>query len=85
MNQQQGQNEIIKCVLVGDSGVGKTCLVCAWACNAKYDLKSLVKSHAATVWATDHYRYDKEVCYFMGHDQTTTDMIKRYAIFYGPL
>ena len=53
--------------LVGDSGVGKTCLVCAWACNAKYDLKSLVKSHAATVWATDHYRYDKEVCYFMGH------------------
>ncbi|XP_041371093.1 rho-related BTB domain-containing protein 1-like [Gigantopelta aegis] len=61
VNQQQGQNEIIKCVLVGDSGVGKTCLVCAWACNAKYDLKSLVKSHAATVWATDHYRYDKEV------------------------
>ncbi|XP_021361192.1 rho-related BTB domain-containing protein 1-like [Mizuhopecten yessoensis] len=55
------QYEYIKCVVVGDSGVGKTCLVRAWACDTKYRLEQLVKTHVSTVWATDHYRNDKEV------------------------
>ncbi|ESO95033.1 hypothetical protein LOTGIDRAFT_117662 [Lottia gigantea] len=61
VNQQQGQYEIVKCVVVGDSGVGKTCLIRALACNAKYDLAELVKTHVATVWAIDHYQNDLEV------------------------
>lgn len=53
--------EYVKCVVVGDSGVGKTCLVRAWACDTKYRLEQMVKTHVSTVWATDHYRNDKEV------------------------
>ncbi|XP_033757206.1 rho-related BTB domain-containing protein 1-like [Pecten maximus] len=55
------QYEYVKCVVVGDSGVGKTCLVRAWACDTKYRLEQLVKTHVSTVWATDHYRNDKEI------------------------
>lgn len=54
-------NEFVKCVVVGDPGVGKTCLVCARACDTKYTLQQLVKTHVATVWAIDHYRNDREV------------------------
>jgi Rho-related BTB domain-containing protein 1/2 len=62
VNQQPGgTHEYVKCVVVGNSGVGKTCLTCAWACDTKYTLQNLVKSHAATVWAIDHYRNDREV------------------------
>ncbi|XP_005091128.1 rho-related BTB domain-containing protein 2 [Aplysia californica] len=56
-----GFEEVIKCVIVGDSGVGKTCLSCAYACNAQYNLQKLVKTHQATVWATDHYQHDREI------------------------
>lgn len=60
-HNQSGFEEIIKCVMVGDSGVGKTCLICAFASNAKYSLHKLVKTHQATVWAIDHYNNDQEV------------------------
>ena len=55
------QYEYIKCVVVGDSAVGKTCLVCDWACGTQYTLDRLVKTPVSTVWAIDHYRNDKEV------------------------
>ncbi|XP_045190267.2 rho-related BTB domain-containing protein 1-like [Mercenaria mercenaria] len=54
-------NEFIKCVAIGDSGVGKTCLITAWACNTHYNLEQLVKTHVSTVWAHDHYRKDPEI------------------------
>ena len=54
-------NEFIKCVVIGDSGVGKTHLITAWACNTHYNLEQLVKTHVSTVWAHDHYRKDPEV------------------------
>lgn len=56
-----GFEEIIKCIIVGDSGVGKTCLTCSHACKTKYELQKLVKTYQASVWAVDHYRHDKEV------------------------
>lgn len=61
MVKQNSQAEFVKCVIVGDPGVGKTCLICAWACGVKYCLSQLVKTHVATVWAIDHYRTDREV------------------------
>ncbi|KAK3595318.1 hypothetical protein CHS0354_004470 [Potamilus streckersoni] len=60
-HESKNQNEFIKCVVVGDSGVGKTCLTCSWACNAHYTLEKLVKTHVASVWAIDHYARDPEI------------------------
>ena len=40
---------------------GKTCLITTWACEKNFSLKELVKTHVSTVWATDHYRNDREV------------------------
>ncbi|CAH1785062.1 unnamed protein product [Owenia fusiformis] len=53
--------ELVKCVVVGDSGVGKTRLICARACGTSYTLRQLTQTHIPTVWAIDHYRQDKEV------------------------
>ncbi|XP_014774745.1 rho-related BTB domain-containing protein 2 [Octopus bimaculoides] len=61
MVKQNSQAEFVKCVIVGDPGVGKTCLICAWATGVKYCLNELVKTHVATVWAIDHYRTDREI------------------------
>lgn len=53
--------EFVKCVVVGDQGVGKTCLTCAWSVGTKYTLQNLVKSHVSTVFAIDHFIRDKKV------------------------
>lgn len=52
---------LVKCVVVGDTGVGKTRLICARACRTKYTLSQLMQTHVPTVWAIDHYRKDKNV------------------------
>ncbi|XP_052773542.1 rho-related BTB domain-containing protein 1-like [Mya arenaria] len=54
-------SEYIKCVVVGDSGAGKTCLITSWACDTAYRLDQLVKTHVSTVWAHDHYRQDPHI------------------------
>ncbi len=54
--------EVIKCVVVGDSGVGKTRLICARACDQKVGLEQLLAVHTPTVWAIDSYRMSREVC-----------------------
>ena len=73
--------EYVKCVVVGDSGVGKTCLTCAWSVGTIYTMESLVKSHMSTVFAVDHFMKDKHVCRYI-------NVIKKlifyclYALFY---
>ncbi|XP_062608015.1 rho-related BTB domain-containing protein 1-like, partial [Saccostrea cucullata] len=59
--EEGSQYEYIKCVVVGDAGVGKTCLICAWACGTNYTLERLVRTPSSSVWAIDHYRNDQEV------------------------
>ena len=54
-------HQLVKCVIVGDTGVGKTRLICARACQRMYSLPDLVQSHVPTVWAIDHYRRNAQV------------------------
>lgn len=57
-----GREELIKCVVVGDCGVGKTKLVCARACRTLYTLSELVtQARTPTIWAIDHYAQDEEI------------------------
>jgi len=51
----------VKCVVVGDTGVGKTRLICSLACKRKYSLTELMQTHVPTVWAIDQYRKNSEV------------------------
>jgi len=53
----------VKCVVVGDTGVGKTRLICSLACKRKYSLTELMQTHVPTVWAIDQYRKNHEVVY----------------------
>lgn len=55
---------VVKCVVVGDKGVGKSHLVCAKACGTKYTLRDLVQTHISTVWAVDQYRTNPKVTSF---------------------
>ena len=63
--QEDGVNHhhTVKCVIVGDGGVGKSLLVSARATSKKYELKDLFKTHISSVWAVDHYRTNLEVGY----------------------
>ncbi|KAH9518755.1 Rho- BTB domain-containing protein 2 [Bulinus truncatus] len=56
-----GVEEVINCVVVGDSGVGKTYLTRAHACNATYRPDNVLKIHQSSVWAIDNYQHDSEI------------------------
>jgi len=53
--------ETVKCVLVGDTAVGKTRLICARVYSKQVSLAELLTMHVPTVWAVDTYRTHKEV------------------------
>ena len=61
MDNEQPHQELVKCVVVGDTAVGKTRLICARACNKQFSLDQLLNTHVPTVWAIDQYRIYKEV------------------------
>ncbi|KAL0277501.1 UNVERIFIED_CONTAM: hypothetical protein PYX00_004753 [Menopon gallinae] len=57
----KARKELVKCVVVGDTAVGKTRLICARACNKHVSLSQLLTTHVPTVWAIDQYRIYKDV------------------------
>ena len=63
MDVEQSNKEFVKCVVVGDTAVGKTRLICARACHQPppSSLSQLLTKHVPTVWAIDQYRNYKEV------------------------
>lgn len=61
MDNEQPHQELVKCVVVGDTAVGKTRLICARACNKHVSLSELLTTHVPTVWAIDQYRIYKDV------------------------
>ena len=61
LDMDTDKQELVKVVLVGDSGVGKTRLVCARAYLQSVPLSTLVKTHVPTIWAIDQYRIYKDV------------------------
>lgn len=61
MDNEQPHQELVKCVVVGDTAVGKTRLICARACNKQVSLSQLLATHVPTVWAIDQYRIYKDV------------------------
>lgn len=63
IDNELSNQELVKCVVVGDTAVGKTRLICARACNKKVSLSQLLNTHVPTVWAIDQYRFYKEVIY----------------------
>ncbi|KAA0197148.1 hypothetical protein HAZT_HAZT000427 [Hyalella azteca] len=60
MDNEQPHQELVKCVVVGDTAVGKTRLVWARAGNKQFSLVELLNTHVPTVWAIDQYRVCKE-------------------------
>lgn len=67
MDNEQPRQELVKCVLVGDTAVGKTRLICARACNKHVSLSQLLATHVPTVWAIDQYRIYKDVSIIISH------------------
>lgn len=59
---QQQPRELIKCVLVGDSGVGKTRLICAEAVGVGIKTQLPLKQfHYPSVFAIDQYHVSEEI------------------------
>lgn len=79
MDNEQPHQELVKCVVVGDTAVGKTRLICARACNKHVSLSQLMTTHVPTVWAIDQYRIYKDVSTY----SSTYFIIKvpRYLLF----
>ncbi|KFB35166.1 rhogtpase [Anopheles sinensis] len=79
MDNEQPHQELVKCVLVGDTAVGKTRLICARACNKHVSLSQLLNTHVPTVWAIDQYRIYKDVSVPLCHSpgQPTTGWCRR--------
>lgn len=66
MDNEQPHQELVKCVVVGDTAVGKTRLICARAYNKQFSLSQLLNTHVPTVFAIDQYRIYKEVMIVFG-------------------
>lgn len=64
MDNEQPHQELVKCVLVGDTAVGKTRLICVRACNKQVSTSQLLNVHTPTVFAIDQYRIYKDVRFF---------------------
>ena len=78
-NEQPPDHELVKCVVVGDTAVGKTRLICASACNKHVSLSQLLTTHVPTVWAIDQYRMYKDVSII--YYKFYTISIIDYAVF----
>lgn len=72
MDNEQPHQELVKCVVVGDTAVGKTRLICARACNKHVSLSQLLTTHVPTVWAIDQYRIYKDVSFLLIHATYTS-------------
>ncbi|XP_026672539.1 rho-related BTB domain-containing protein 2 isoform X2 [Ceratina calcarata] len=79
MDNEQPHQELVKCVVVGDTAVGKTRLICARACNKHVSLSQLLTTHVPTVWAIDQYRIYKDVSLLPLAD----DLVRRLKIAFA--
>lgn len=81
MDNEQPHQELVKCVLVGDTAVGKTRLICARACNKHVSLSQLLSTHVPTVWAIDQYRIYKDVITYI-NQANLMDLKQIFASIY---
>lgn len=61
MDHDVPRQELVKCVVVGDSSTGKTRLIVARATNQATPRSQLFQTHVPSVWAIDQYRCCQEV------------------------
>lgn len=83
MDNEQPHQELVKCVVVGDTAVGKTRLICARACNKHVSLSQLLTTHVPTVWAIDQYRIYKDVSLKLYTSTYISGISESVKTFYG--